>query len=65
VCSAGSMRRGVTALKSIWETKSLGWKLTIEDLMKIEYHIDIHIREGNMVPRKLKPKQPSRATEGA
>jgi hypothetical protein len=63
VCSAGSMRRGVMALESFWESKNLGWKLTIEDLRKIEYHIDIHIREGNMIPRKLKPNQPSRATE--
>jgi hypothetical protein len=65
VCSAGSMRCGVMALESFWESKNLSWKLTIEDLRKIEYHIDIHIREGNMVTRKLKPNQPSRATEGA
>jgi hypothetical protein len=65
VCSAGSMRRGVMALESLCERKNLGWKLTIEDLRTIEYHIDIHIREGNMIPRKPKPNQPSRATEGA
>jgi hypothetical protein len=61
-CTLDAMFKKV--MPDAWEKEvvNFSWKLTTEELMKIEYHI--HIREGNMVHRKLELQPPSKTTEG-